>query len=1100
MISLRPFTPRHIRSASRVIARNPVLVTRALSRAFAAPVKQKNPDAYEDSVASGASALYLESIYTQWKANPSSLPPSWTEYFTKVEGGAPVDRTPVGGQQLRDQALEARLSANAGSSTGTSSVSTAHSDSHSVRGLILTYRRRGHEIAQLDPLGLHLWRGENHQRPNDLHCSFHGFSEADLDRPLAVGGMFGSKTGYTGYLASLQASGTPTSLRNVIEAMEKMYCGHLGIEYMHIMDVDVINWIRSHVETPEFCQFDNLALMKSFTRLANANEFELFCGKTFKTTKRFGLDGCEAMIPGLGACIDTAVDLGVESVVIGMPHRGRLSVLGNTLKKPFEQLLSEFQDKHYDVNQTLKRLEEEDWASQSDVKYHLGTNSRKLAGTSNQKEILMTLEANPSHLETIDPICLGRTRAKQFYHTTDVGAVNEEVEVESLKNHQKVMPVQFHGDASFAGQGVVYETFQLQQVNNFNVGGTIHVVVNNQVGFTTNPWESRSTLYCSDLGKAFNAPILHANGDDLISVVQAFQLAAKFRQTFARDVIIDIVCLRRFGHNEIDNPDFTQPMLYKTIKQHPTTQQVTMEKFIKDGVATKEELDAIVKKAQDNLSVALEKSKTWVPGDSAVAWTPTEWKGFVFSTGKTVKSAVTGVPVKELVEYGTKASMLPADFNAHNIVKKVYAARVEALKAGKGIDWGGAEALAFTSLLREGYHVRITGQDVGRGTFSHRHCVLTDQKNDRKQYVPLNNFNPNRHAYNSELAKADSAKKWDPKKDQATFTAQNSILSEYAVLGFELGYSYENPYSLCIWEAQFGDFCNTAQVIIDQFIVAAESKWMQRTGLVLLLPHGYDGQGAEHSSCRMERFLQLADDDEDDGASMVNVDSHLIQQLHTNIFVVNVSTPANYFHLLRRQCTRDYRKPLIVVAPKKLLRLPACRSDLEHFDEGNKFHRLIDERDASIKPEDVKRLVFCTGQIYYDLVEERTKLGVKDTAILTIEQLAPFPFDHLNKIFEKYKNVDHGDGVLPGDVIWCQEEPKNNGAWNYVRSRMVTVAREGVKKDTVIRYCGRRAAAAPATGLAKLHLAEQKAVVTTALLGHDIEASSRASALLGHET
>lgn len=1081
---------------------------RSLHRAFATPAvnKQKNPDRYDDSVASGASTLYLESLYTQYKADPSALPPSWHEYFQKVDAGAAPDRPPVGGPALRDLALNARLGGQAGSATGVTPQAAGgpQNDALSVRQLVVSYRRRGHEIAQLDPLGLYLWRGENPKQPQELSHTFHGFSDQDLDRPLQIGGMT-SKHGYTGYIASLQAGGGGVTLREVMDAMHKMYCGHLGVEYMHIMDVEVTNWIRSQVEDPDFGKQSKEQMLRHFRRLVNANEFELFCGKTFKTTKRFGLDGCEAMIPGLGALIDKATDGGVDEFVIGMPHRGRLNVLGNVLKKPLEQLLSEFQDKHYDVEETLKSFEQEDWAAQSDVKYHLGTNSRKPAGTTNQHDILMTLESNPSHLETVDPICLGRTRAKQFYSTAEAGATNEGVETESLKNHHRVLPIQFHGDASFAGQGVVYECMQLQGVRNFNVGGTVHVVVNNQVGFTTNPWDSRSTLYCSDIGKAFAAPVFHCNADDVMSVVKAFELAAGFRQTFQRDVIVDIICFRRFGHNEIDNPDFTQPIMYKNIKAHPSTQQITADKLIKDNVATKEELDVIIKTAKDNLAAALEKSKSWTPEDVTKAWVPTEWKGFVRPTGKTGVPA-TGVPINELAEFGTKIATLPADFTPHKIVAKTYASRKEALKSQTGIDWGGAETLAWASLLREGYHVRITGQDVGRGTFSHRHCVLTDQQNDRKQYVPLNHMNATRHAYNKELAlpKGGGQRKWDPKKDQATFTGQNSILAEYAVLGYELGYSYENPYSLCIWEAQFGDFANTAQVVTDQFIVAAESKWGQRTGLVLLLPHGYDGQGAEHSSCRMERFLQLADDDEDDAASMITVDqdkpSFIPQQLRANMCVVNISTPANYFHLLRRQCKREYRKPLVVIAPKKLLRHPLARSDLKDFGPESRFHRLLDERDPTLKPDDITRLVFCTGQIYYDLVEERTKLGVKNTAIITLEEIAPFPYDHMKKIFEKYKNVDHGDGVHPGDVIWCQEEPKNNGAWSYVRSRMVTTAREGVDKDTVIRYVGRRAAAAPATGLAKLHAAEQQAVLKAALLGHDDESGPRASPLLGHTT
>jgi len=1056
--------------------------------------------AYNDSVASGSSALYLESLYCQWKANPSSLSGAWQAYFQQLEEGMSPERMPAAGHQLRNEALDAKLSMQAQANGSAASLPTVtNTDAPGISNLVLSYQRRGHEVASLDPLNIHLWR-KSGERPPELSYEFHGFTEQDLDRPLRLGGSMG----YTpGFLAELVSSGKDVTLRGVLGHLERIYAGHLGVEYMHIMNVKVQNWIRNRIEDPEFGKTDKEVLMRHFTRLVAANEFELFAGKKFKTTKRFGLDGCESMIPGILALVDVAADQGVEQIVVGMAHRGRLNLIGNVLQKPFEQLLSEFQDTHYDVHKVMTELETEDWSSTGDVKYHLGTSN--VATTANGKKVRLTLEANPSHLETVDPIALGRTRAKQFYG--NIESRNQGVEEETVKNFSKVLPVQFHGDAAFAGQGIVYETMQLQKVKKFNVGGTVHVVLNNQVGFTTDPWESRSTLYCSDIGKAFSAPVFHCNADDLQSVVQAFELASAFRMEFQQDVIIDMVCIRRFGHNEIDNPDFTQPVLYKHIRAHPTTEQVMAKKYVDVlKVCTQEEIDAIRKAAQDNMANALEKSKSWIPKDVGTEWVPTHWAGFEKPTGK-VRLPYTGVEADELKEVGSKISAIPEDFNAHNIVKKTYQARQASLECGKGIDWGFAEALAFGTLLRDGYHVRLTGQDVGRGTFSHRHAMLTDQKDGTNKYVPLNNISPNRHSYNAALDRTlkDGLEPWDKKRDQASMTVQNSILSEYGVLGFELGYSYENPFSLCIWEAQFGDFCNTAQVIIDQFVAAAEHKWLQRSGLVMLLPHGYDGQGSEHSSCRLERFLQLADDDEDDARSMVcQRDDPMLcvvpQQMRTNMCIVNVSTPANYFHVLRRQCKREFRKPLIVVAPKKLLRLPAAKSDLDSFEGKKRFQRLIDERDASIKPEEVTRLIFCSGQIYYDLVAERERLGMKNVAIVTVEEIAPFPYDRANEIFQKYPNVDHGDGVHPGQVVWCQEEPKNNGAWSYVKPRLVTTAREGVQKDMVVRYCGRRAAASPATGFAKLHFAEHKAVVETALLGHDDSLGPRASALLGHTT
>jgi len=759
--------------------------------------------------------------------------------------------------------------------------------------------------------------------------------------------------------------------------------------------------------------------------------------------------------------------LGVNECVIGMPHRGRLNVLTNVLNKPLTQIFAEFAGTHYEFDRVLGELDEKDWSSAGDVKYHLGTS--QLVPLSNGKSVKMTLEANPSHLETVNPVTLGRTRAKQFW----------------LGNHEEtrksIMPVLFHGDASFAGQGVVYETMQLAHVQEFDVGGTIHIVINNQVGFTTDPQDDRSTLYCSDIGKAFNVPIYHCNGDDPMAVTKAFELAAEWRQTFQTDVIVDVICFRRFGHNETDAPEYTQPLLYKEIAKHPRTETVFHSKLVEQQLATGAELDAIkaeMWKSHEDAFVASESYK-----EEPIDWQASSWEGLA-TPNDPPKSVNSGVDVAMLRKIGEKLVEVPEGFKAHRGLTRQLAAKKADMEQGTSIDWGTAEALAWGTLLLEGKPVRITGQDVQRGTFAHRHCVIKDQVNG-SDHCFLNNLGP----------------------DQALFTARNSILSEYGVLGFELGFSYENPHALNIWEAQFGDFANTAQVIIDQFLSSGEHKWMQRTGLVMLLPHGYMGQGAEHSSCRLERILQLCDDDEDDIPSNFNKDWSIGQSLKSNMVVANITTPSNYFHALRRQLNRNFRKPLVVASPKNLFRLKECVSPLADFGVGSRFSRLIDERDAEISenPDQVDRLVFCSGKLYYELVAERKKLGLTNVAIVTIEQIAPFPFDRVNKVMSKYTNVEHGNGIHPGNVIWCQEEPKNMGCWSYVRPRFVTIAREGQEKDLVMRYVGRRAAASPATGLPRLHLAEQEAIMQEALVGHDsqkfnIFEGERPNPLLGHQT
>lgn len=876
----------------------------------------------------------------------------------------------------------------------------------------------------------------------------------------------GSTGGNNGFLSSIQALGSDgeLTLREIVERVRATYCGTIGVEYMHISERRRLNWIRQRVETPLFLDFDQENMISVYTGICLADAFERFLGDKFPTTKRFGIEGGEAVIPGLRALVDRGADLGVEEFVIGMPHRGRLNVLVNVLGMPMPQMLAEFVGTAHDLDAKVQEFEVEDWSSAGDVKYHLGTSLQK--EYPDHGTVTLTLEANPSHLGSVGPVTLGRTKAKQYY----IGDDPEEA-------GRMVMPVIIHGDAAFAGQGVVYEAMQLSGVVDFNVGGTIHVIINNQVGFTTAPENARSTLYCSDLGKAFRLPIFHANGDDPLAVVRAFELAAEWRQDWGEDCIVDVICYRRFGHNESDNPEFTQPLLYREIKRHKRTEEIMAQRLVKDGHATADLLDAIKAGVWKQYEKDFEAARTYKQSPTS-HWVPTKWQG-MRSPNEVSQRTPTGVDASVLREIGLRLCDVPAGFELHGSLARILRAKRQRIEDGRGLDWATAESLAVGSLLLEGCHVRLTGQDVQRGTFSHRHCVVHDQANGA-EYTFLNELHLG---------------------PQETFVARNSILSELAVLGFELGYSYESPNALSIWEAQFGDFANNAQVMIDQFVCSGEHKWLQQSALTMLLPHGYDGQGAEHSSCRLERFLQLCDDDEDD-VPLFTQDGNLKAIQKANWQVMNLTTPANYFHALRQQLKRDFRKPLVLAAPKALLRHRACVSSLEDMGHGSSFQRLLGERDPAIRdsPEKVDRLIFCTGKIYFELLAARTRLGLTNVALVTVELIAPFPFDRVRDQMKLYSNVQKGDGVYPGNIIWCQEEPKNMGAWAYVRPRMVCVAREALDAAIVPRFVGRRAAAAPATGLGKLHGMEQQAIISEALLGHEETGAPRPTALLGHQT
>jgi 2-oxoglutarate dehydrogenase E1 component len=968
--------------------------------------------------------------------DPKSVHSSWAAYFSNLEKGIDTEQA-----FFAPPSVVGSVGARVDNSPAAAGASTAvASDSLGLAYLIKAYQFRGHEIANLDPLGLHNFRSASGP-PKELDHKYHGFTDADLDRPLNLLGT--STGGNEGFLATLSKRPNVT-LRQVISNLQKTYCSSLGVEYMHMGSREKCNWIRSQVEHPKWMDFSKEKKLHIFERLAFADHYEKFLGNKFNTAKRFGLEGGESCIPGLKCMVDRGSELGIESFCFGMPHRGRLNVLANVMRKPMPQIFKEFQGTHYDLDEYMKY----DWSSAGDVKYHLGTSMDR--SYPDGRRVHLSLVANPSHLEAVNPVVIGKVRAKQYFSGNR--------EEDKLKH----MPVLLHGDAAFAGQGVVYETMQMARVPDFAVGGTVHVIVNNQVGFTTDPRHGRSTMYSSDLGKAFNIPIFHCNGDDPLSVVTAFEMAVEWRQHFGEDCIIDMICYRRFGHNELDQPMYTQPQLYSKIMKQPDTLSVYEKQLVSEGTCAQGELDEVKAMVTKTMESEFEASKTWETPSSE--WLSSRWTGF-FTPFQHAPVHKTGYELDKLRDIGLKISTIPDTFAAHKQLLKIFQARKKTIEDGQGIDWGTAEALAFGSLLLEGNHVRLTGQDVQRGTFSHRHAVLIDQ-NSGEPYCPLNNLEKNKSP-SLALHKHKQAP-----GIQAELTCRNSILSEFGVLGVEMGYSLENPHTLIIWEAQFGDFVNGAQIMIDQFISAGEDKWLRQSGLVMLLPHGYMGQGAEHSSCRIERFLQQVEEDPDNVPEMREEERMQIQV--TNWQVVNVSTPANYFHVLRRQVHRDFRKPLIVASPKNLLREKKCTSSLAEMAEGTKFIRVYPEQDAAVADaaDSVRRVLFCTGKIYFELVDERNKLGITDVAIIRLEQIAPFPWDCVAREAKLYKNAE---------VMWVQEEPKNMGAWSYVQPRIATATRTLNEKEMRPSYSGRKAASATATGLgARAHNAEQQAIMDVA--------------------
>ncbi|MQM10934.1 hypothetical protein Taro_043832 [Colocasia esculenta] len=994
-------------------------------RPKAAPVPRPVPlSRLTDSFLDGTSSVYLEELQRAWEADPNSVDESWDNFFRNFVGQAATSPG-ISGQTIQE----------------------------SMRLLLLVraYQVNGHMKAKLDPLGL-----EEREVPDDLDPAFYGFTEADLDREFFIGVWRMS-----GFLSENRPVQT---LRSILNRLEQAYCGSVGYEYMHIADREQCNWLRDKIETVNPRSYTRERQEVILDRLIWSTQFENFLATKWVTAKRFGLEGAETLIPGMKEMFDRAADLGVENIVVGMPHRGRLNVLGNVFRKPLRQIFSEFSGSG---NKTID--EDGLYTGTGDVKYHLGTSYDR--PTRGGKRIHLSLVANPSHLEAVDPVVVGKTRAKQYYsNDTD---------------RTKSLGVLMHGDGSFAGQGVVYETLHLSALPNYTTGGTIHIVVNNQVAFTTDPKAGRSSQYCTDVAKALNAPIFHVNGDDMEAVVHVFELASEWRQTFHTDVVVDIVCYRRFGHNEMDEPSFTQPKMYQVIRNHPSALQIYQKKLLDSGCITKEEIDRIQNKVTSILNEEFNNSKDYVANRRD--WLSAYWSGFK-SPEQISRIRNTGLPpygslyilyacldsVKpEIVKrVGEAITTLPPNFKPHKVVKRVFDERAQMIQTGEGVDWAVAEALAFATLLVEGNHVRLSGQDVERGTFSHRHAVLHDQETG-EIYCPLDHVIMN--------------------QNEEMFTVSNSSLSEFGVLGFELGYSMENPNSLVLWEAQFGDFANGAQVIFDQFLSSGESKWLRQTGLVCLLPHGYDGQGPEHSSARLERYLQVSWWGRGNMRRMSDDNSYVIPEMdptlrkqiqECNWQVVNVTTPANYFHVLRRQIHREFRKPLIVMSPKNLLRHAKCKSNLSEFDDvqghpgfdkqGTRFKRLIkDQNDHSDLEEGIRRLILCSGKVYYELDEERKAADAKDIAICRVEQLCPFPYDLAQRELKRYPNAE---------VVWCQEEPMNMGAYTYIFPRLSTAMKAlGRGSMEEVKYVGRPPSAATATGFLKVHQQEQRELVQKAM-------------------
>ncbi|ALK10410.1 2-oxoglutarate dehydrogenase E1 component [Blastochloris viridis] len=975
----------------------------------------------QTSFLAGGSAGYIEDLYARFQADPGNVEAQWRDFFAELDEnrgeatrsarGASWTRTdwPVPangelvsaldgnwaalektvGERIRTRSAEA----SRGAEISEEQILRATRDSVRAIMMIRAFRMRGHLHADLDPLGLAV-----RQDHGELDPVSYGFTESDYDRKIFIDHVLGLEF---------------ATVREMLVILRRTYCQTLGVEFMHISDPMEKAWIQERIEGPDKeIHFTREGKRAILNKLVEAEGFEKFLDVKYTGTKRFGLDGGEATIPALEQIIKRGGHLGVREIVLGMAHRGRLNVLAQVMGKPHRALFHEFKGGSFVPDEI---------EGSGDVKYHLGASSdREFDGN----KVHLSLTPNPSHLEIVDPVVLGKVRAKQdqLHCTPD--------------DRRAVLPLLIHGDAAFAGQGVVAECLGLSGLRGHRTGGSIHFIVNNQIGFTTDPRFSRSSPYPSDVAKMVEAPVFHCNGDDPEAVVYAAKVATEFRQRFQKPVVIDMFCYRRFGHNEGDEPAFTQPLMYKRIRSHPSVLQLYGRKLVDEGIVTDGEIDKMRADWRARLDAEYEAGQAFRPNKAD--WLDGRWAGIRASKeAEDPRCGDTGVKADTLKEVGLRLTEVPAGFHVHRTIHRVLEGRRKMIESGEGVDWATGEALAFGTLLAEGFNVRLSGQDSERGTFSQRHSVLTDQETEAR-YTPLNHI----------------------RDSQAHYEVINSMLSEEAVLGFEYGYSLAEPNALVVWEAQFGDFANGAQVVFDQFLSSGERKWLRMSGLVCLLPHGYEGQGPEHSSARLERYLQLCAED--------------------NMQVANCTTPANYFHILRRQLKRDFRKPLILMTPKSLLRHRRVTSKLGDMAAGTSFCRVIgdatpnlpDDRVRLVSDDKIRRVVMCSGKVYYDLFEEREKRGIDDVYILRLEQLYPFPAKALVHELQRFKHAE---------MVWCQEEPRNMGAWSFVETYIEWVLGQIGAKTKRPRYAGRPAAAATATGLMSKHLAQLQAFLDEAL-------------------
>lgn len=929
--------------------------------------------------------------FVEREAGPSWARPNWpVSELDDINLG--LDPTQATIEAFRkaatDKAVVAAPEADAGA------VQRAAEDSIRAMMLIRTYRVRGHLAAKLDPLGLH-----HSELPADLTPEYHGFGPNDLDRPIWIGGALGFER---------------ATVHEIVKVLQGNYCGTVGIEYMHINDLEERRFLQSRIEGKDAeIQFTPEGKRSILQKVIEGEQWEKFLARKYVGTKRFGLDGGESAIPALEAVIKYGGQYGVTEIDVGMAHRGRLNVLSNVMGKPYRAIFNEFAG---------GATNPADVGGSGDVKYHLGTSSdREFDGN----KVHLSLLPNPSHLEAVDPVVLGKARAVMT--------------LRGDKHGKTVLPILLHGDAAFAGQGVVWECLSFSGLPGYGTGGSIHFIINNQVGFTTSPQFGRSSPYPSDVAKGIQAPILHVNGDDPEAVTFCCKLATEFRQTFGRDIVIDMWCYRRFGHNEGDEPSFTQPLMYSEIRQHPPISKIYGDRLIGEGVVDQAWIDENTKAYTGHLEEEFEAAVSYLPNKAD--WFEGRWTGMKRPDEPVAgrRNISTAVSDDEVRRIGALLTTVPGDIHIHKTLQRILDAKKAMFESGTGFDWATAEALAFGTLLAEGQCVRLSGQDSGRGTFSQRHAVWVDQQSGEK-YIPLCHVEGGR------------------------FEVRDSPLSEFGVLGFEYGFSIADPRTLVCWEAQFGDFANGAQTIIDQFIASGEAKWLRASGLVMLLPHGFEGQGPEHSSARLERYLQLCADD--------------------NMQVANCTTPANYFHILRRQMRRDFRKPLVMMTPKSLLRHKLAVSELADFTGESHFRRIVSDLNPPAEGA-TKRLVLCSGKLAYELMEARDTAGDTSTEIVRIEQLYPFPSEPLVKRLQSMPQLE--------TLVWAQEEPRNNGAWSFVEPLIEQCLAEAGRAGMRPQYAGRNASASPATGLAKRHAKEQAALIAAAL-GHSSPAEGPAVA------